>query len=387
VTVAVCCSNGRVRPVADRAAVRELSAPQTTTATAQTSSAPARRDEAVALYERAIPLAEQLARASGDSPASADQRASCHNNFASILGRDRFELAKTHYKQAIELRERPDVLALPGMRYRLAESIVNLGVIHWKEHDYAPAAQRLRQAEKLLLAPAREARNADREVTIALAQVNVNSVGLLWETRKHEEAIARASSAIQALEPYLRIEPNDQVASDLCLKLYGNRSQALGALGKNREAVRDWEHVVELAPQPVPPRYRLTMALMLLTIGEIDRALSQADLAKQGGSGSSNDLYDLACVYSRAAMAVQTDQNKKVDERSRLVESHIAGALAALEKAAQAGFFRDAAMRNHAQTDSDLEILHGRDEFRRLLRSEPVTPNTNPSDRNPKQGP
>ncbi len=64
-------------------------------------SLPARRDEAIAVYERVIPLADRLARVQNDSPSSADLRAACHNGYASILGRDRFEVAKAHYRQAI----------------------------------------------------------------------------------------------------------------------------------------------------------------------------------------------------------------------------------------------------------------------------------------------
>jgi tetratricopeptide (TPR) repeat protein/tRNA A-37 threonylcarbamoyl transferase component Bud32 len=335
-----------------------------------TLSVPARREEAATVYERLIPLADRLAIAENDSPSSADLRAACHNSYASILGRDHFELAKSHYKQAIELRDRPDVLAIAGMPNRQAQSVENLGVIHWKERDYPEAERRFRQAEGLLLALPKNAGRPDRETAMTLGQINVNWVGLLWERNRHGEAVARANSSIESLESYLRIEPNDQVMRDLCMKLHGNRGQALGALGKNREAAEDWVKVIELAPEPVPPWYRFTLAFKLLEIGELDRALAQANLAKQKSAGSGEDLYNLACFYSRAAMAVQTDQRKKGEERSRLVETYVGDALGALQKAAVAGFFRDPARRDQAANDSDLKILRDREEFRRVLRSE-----------------
>jgi tetratricopeptide (TPR) repeat protein len=331
---------------------------------------PARRAEAVAVFERLIPLAERLTRAQGDTPASADLLAACHNNFASILGRDQFELAKVHYKQAIDLRGRSDVLAMAGMRDRLAQSVENLGVIHWKERDYPNAEQRFHQAEEILLAPKQGARSPDRETAITLAQVSVNWVGLLWETKKFDEAVSRATSAIQTLEPYLRIEPNDQVARDLCLKLHGNRGQALGALGKSREAADDWAKVVELAPEPVPAMYRCTLAFNLLSSGQLDRALGQMDIVKKSGSLSAEDYYNLACFYSRAAGVVRGDERRKSDERLRLFEGYVADGFIALRKSADAGFFRQAAMREAARNDSDLEILRGREEFGRVVGTE-----------------
>jgi tetratricopeptide (TPR) repeat protein len=334
-----------------------------------TLAVPARRDEAVRVYERLIPLADRLAIAENDSPSSADLRAACHNSYASILGRDRFELAKSLYKQAIELRERPDVLAIPGMPNRQAQSVENLGVIHWKERDYPEAERRFRQAEGLLRALAKNTGRPDRETTMTLGQINVNWAGLLWERNRHDEAVARANSAIESLESYLRIEPNDQVVRDLCLKLHGNRGQALGALGRSREAAEDWAKVIELAPEPVPSWYRFTLAFKLLEIGELDRAMAQASLAKQKSGGSGEDLYNLACFYSRVALAVQMDQRKKGDERSRLVETYKGDALGALQKAAMAGFFRDPAMRDQAANDTDLKILRDHEEFRRILRS------------------
>ena len=332
---------------------------------------PARRDEAIAIYEQVIPLAERLARAQHDSPASADLRAACHNSFASILGRDRFELAKAEYRKAIELRERPDVLAIPGMRNRLAQSEANLGVIYWKERDLQQAEVRFRRAEELLLATVNGVRDPDREAVIAVAQVSVNWVGLLWEQKHNDQAVARANTAIERLESYVRNEPNDQVARELFLKLHGNRGQALSALGRYRESANDWTKVVELSSEPVPAYHRITLALHLLKSGELDRAIAEARLAEKGSALSGEDLYNLACVYTRAVAAVQADEHPGVDDRSRLCESYVSEALGVLRKAAQAGYFRDPDVREQARRDSDLDILRGRPEFRRILELAP----------------
>jgi tetratricopeptide (TPR) repeat protein len=328
---------------------------------------PARRDEAVAIYKQVIPLAERLARDQNDSPDSADLRAACHNSYASILGKDRFELAKAEYKKAIELRERPDVLAIPHMSNRLAQSVVNLGVIHWKEHDYPQAEARFRQAEDVLLSSKNSIHERDREAAISLGQVAVNWVGLLWELKRSDQAVARADIALERLESYVRNEPNDQVARDLCLKLHGNRGQALNALGRYREAADDWAKVVALASEPVPAFYRITFAMQLLKNGELDRAVAQARLAEQAVAISGEDLYNVSCFFCRVAALVHSDESTKPDDRARRRESFLADSIAALRKAAQAGFFRDPAVRELALKDPDLDALRTRQDFQRLI--------------------
>jgi hypothetical protein len=69
------------------------------------------------------------------------------------------------------------------------------------------------------------------------------------------------------------------------------------------------------------------------------------------------------------------------------MESYVARALAALDQSAAAGFFRDPARRDQARADTDLLILRGRDEFRRILHSEPQTLHTDSNGGSPNHGP
>src|SRR5262249_6078005 len=107
-----------------------------------------------------------------------------------------------------------------------------------------------------------------------------------------------------------------------------------------------------------------------LNSGQLDRALAQMDLVTKSGNLSGEDYYNLACFYSRAAGVVRSDERRKSDERSRLFRAYVADGIGALKKAADTGCFRQAEMREAAQKDSDLEILRGREEFRRVVRSE-----------------
>ena len=305
------------------------------------------------------------ARQRANALADGQRQARCFPGVRRSSGRSRRLTRSCSPTRSGRWLKRPRCITLLAIsRWPSPRFVENLGVIHWKERDYPQAEQRFRQAEELSLAPTNNARGPDRETTITLAQVNVYPVGLLWETSKHDRAIARATAAIQALEPYLRIEPDDQVARDFLPRAFWKSVAFLGALGKNRQAAQDWAKVIDLAPEPVTPHYRITLGLKLLKIGELDRAVSQVVLARQARRGSGEDLYDLACFYSRAAASVRRD------EPSRLFETYVAEGLAALRRAADGGVFRDAAMRETAQKDSDLEILRGREEFRRIVRSQ-----------------
>jgi tetratricopeptide (TPR) repeat protein len=190
---------------------------------------------------------------------------------------------------------------------------------------------------------------------------------MLWETQKHDQAIARADQALERLEGYLRVEPNDHEAREICLELHGNRAQAFMAREQHKEAASDWARVVELSSDPVPDSYRLVLAFELLKSGELERAVAAAQLALQSATLSGADLYNLGCFFSRAAVAVPAAGGANNAKQVQRQASYAALALAALQKAAAAGFFRDDTARDHARKDPDLQFVRQRHEFRDLL--------------------
>jgi hypothetical protein len=122
----------------------------------------------------------------------------------------------------------------------------------------------------------------------------------------------------------------------------------------------------------VPAFHRILLAMTLRKADELEQALAQARLAGQSQESSDEDLYNIGCFFCRAAVAVKSAERGTGDQRrSRRIESFLADALAALEKAAAAGFFRDPAIREQAQKDEDLDILRDRPEFRRIVGMNP----------------
>ncbi len=262
------------------------------------------RDQAMQFGRQAIELAERLARAAPDDPAIQDQLAACHNNYANTLDPKMADEILLHFQQAIEIRQRIDPMRLPGVRMKLAESLINQGNLQWHSRNYPAAEQSFRRAEEILLSDDTKVLTP-RHVISLVGPLNVNWSGMLNGTRRSNEALNRADAGLSRLEPYVRLEPLDEQARGLCLKLHGNRAHALAALGRHRDAANEWTRVVELSRRPVPASYRVFLGFELLHSGDLDGALAQTEFVKANPQISAADKYNLGCIFSLLAIAAK----------------------------------------------------------------------------------
>jgi tetratricopeptide (TPR) repeat protein len=323
--------------------------------------------EGVVLGQRAVQLAEQLAAAQPEDLVVQDLLASCHNNCGDALTQLQSHEAKRHFQKAVEIRARIDPAPLPGVTLSLAESLINTGFALWAAREYPRAEETFQRAQRLFvhLSQGREKQNP--RVALSTAQLYVTWGGMLLSLSRADESIARSNAGLDVLAPFIRAEPNDLGARGIKLKLQGNRAIAMAAAGRHREAAGDWTKVIELAPEPVPAGYRISLAFELICIGEIDRAAIEARKVKPAPEVPSTDDYNLGCIFSRLAAAAQSATRASPAERKRVADSRIAEALGWLKSANELGFFRDSTNREHARHDPDLAILAHRDEFRRLI--------------------
>ena len=330
----------------------------------------AKEDERARVAGRkSIALAERVVKASPEDLGNQDLLASCHNNYASTWSRINDAEAKVHYQKAIEIRERIDPTRLPGVRVTLIQSLINLGVALWGTGENSQAEESFRRAEDILASEAKDHREPVGKVALLAAQLNLNWSGMLHLLGRDTEAIERADAGLSRLAPYLRIEPNDDEARDACHKLHGNRAYALSSLGRHRESADEMARCAELSPQPVSPGFRILWARELLDTGEIAGALSQLKLVKSVSKLNGSECYNLACCLCVYAQRLQKDTRMSLEQRERLVESHILEALQWLKSAADAGLFHDPSVHDQATRDADLTLLAGRPEFRNLIDS------------------
>jgi eukaryotic-like serine/threonine-protein kinase len=337
-----------------------------------------RAHQAVAAGEEAVRLVRLLVQAAPEKLPYREAEADCHQTFANCLRLlPRYSDARDHYRKAIEIRERldPDPVKSPDLAQKQSDTLMNDGVTlcnmgdaSWAEAGFREAEARFREAEARFreVERIRRAIHVGRRNDVSLAQLYVDWSGFLV-SRRHDEAIARADEGLKWVEPYLRLEPKDAVARDVCLKLHGNRGFALSALGKHRESAAEWARVVELSDQPVVADYRIRLALELAPAGELDRALTEADLVKSASGITAFDCYNLACLYALAAAAVRKDQRLTPDQQETGAKALISDAFRWLKAAAAAGVFDDAARRENAKKDNDLAILRDLPEFQRIL--------------------
>ena len=299
--------------------------------------------------------------------------AGCYQNFGNALLRQkRRPEARTYFRKAIEVRSGIDPSRLPGVTTRLAHALINEGLSFWQDHDFSQAEALFRRAEKVLRSVPPEFQGRSDNIGISLAQLYINWGGMLHTSGRYTEAIALADEGLKLIEEYVRLEPGDAAAREMCLKLHGNRAYALMGLQKASESAAEWARVVELSPQPVPPAYRIRLAVELLKAGETGRALTEAQMVKPDPTIGGEDRYNIGCVFARSAASISGDTRLSREEREALRQSHVKNALSWLKSAAETGLFNDPAMCEEAKNDPDLAILAPLGEFQKIVGASPV---------------
>ena len=96
--------------------------------------------------------------------------------------------------------------------------------------------------------------------------------------------------------------------------------------------------------------------------GDHARAAEEAEAEARRADLNSGNLYDLACVSSRASAAAARDPNPSPADRARLGARNADRAMHLLRQAAARGWNHPRVLRK----DPDLDPLRGRGDFRKL---------------------
>src|SRR5205807_617677 len=106
---------------------------------------------------------------------------------------------------------------------------------------------------------------------------------------------------------------------------------------------------------------------VLARTGDHTQAVREAQEAMDGKQPSSEVLYEAGLTHALAVAAVRRDMLLSPPERDRQAEEYAARAVELLQKAQEAGYFRERAAREELRNDPELEPLQGREDFRKLL--------------------
>jgi serine/threonine-protein kinase len=341
-------------------------------------SATDRPKEAEAVYREALEVYERLA---AENPAVTDFRfrlARGHNNLGILLLQTgRPAEAEAAYRKALELRERlaADHPAVTQNRGYLAISHVNLGLLLQETGRPAEAEAAYRKALGIYERLAAE-NPAVTEFRSGLALGHNNLGGLLKDTGRPAEAEAEHRRALEVRKGLAEAEPGNpgrRRAVGMSLNNLGDLDFEAGrldaAVGRFRESAEAHERLARDHPNVTDYRNGLAFALTGLgrahhragrtaeAVGPLRRAAALREAIPTLQLGA---RYDLARDHALLASAA-------ADPRSGLPAADAAAeadrAMAALRRAVAAGY-RDLA---YLRTDTDLDPLRGRDDFRLLM--------------------
>jgi eukaryotic-like serine/threonine-protein kinase len=300
----------------------------------------------VSALEKALALARlrvDLAPAADDHPER--NVAWCEHNLGTAwqLG-NRPERAVPHYARAIAiykeaLHEAPDDVSL---RVDLAQSLVNLGLVHATMKDAASAEVNYRDAGGML-EKALAARPDVVEYVASRCDLLVNWGNLDVEHGRLDAGIARFGHGLRELGPILNAEPNMLRLKATALNLHGARAVALEKAGRFREASDDWGRVIALdEPGPVVTSHTISRLLCLARGGDHRAVATEAIPLDVRADLSPVDQYNLSCSLALASAAAPADS----PERSRLRRLALKAIVAALA--------REPSLRDSARHDADL---------------------------------
>jgi tetratricopeptide (TPR) repeat protein/tRNA A-37 threonylcarbamoyl transferase component Bud32 len=258
--------------------------------------------------------------------------------------------------------QRPDD---PGLAIEVARTHFNMAQVN--EHFRAAPARAEAEHHKALaiLEPLARRYPADKDCAGLMAECYGYIGALRTEQGKGErDALIWFDRAVAALDTVLQKEPGHAVARQIqCINLL-KRAKALGRTGELARGVQDMDRALRLADTPAQ-RFALSAARGVLLGRQGKHAEAAASVAGGGDklANSSGELYDLACVYALCSAAALRDAKLAEAQRRQLSGQYAMRAVTALRQAAAKGY------RNveHMKVDSDLDVLRGRDDYRKLL--------------------
>jgi tetratricopeptide (TPR) repeat protein len=193
------------------------------------------------------------------------------------------------------------------------------------------------------------------------------NLGLLARANdRFQTSIDWFTQALQSLEAVVMQESQNAGARQFMRDAFWGRGEALNRLGRHAEALPDWERAIGLSTGRKLIPLRLGRALTLARLGDHARATAAAEEMAQRNSLTAEDTYNLACVFSLAAVPQLGNFEPRAEPEGQ-AERHAARAVALLRKAKAAGYFKEPANIEQLKKDSDLNPLRLREDFRKLL--------------------
>jgi tetratricopeptide (TPR) repeat protein len=318
---------------------------------------------------QAIALCEGVLR---EAPASSDVQADLaraeHNLGAMYWQLRRPAEAEPHYQRAIDLRTVlvRDQPANRAHRSTLANDYASLAALYMTHGPHEKAGPCYEQAVKLLR-PLVEKYPEEWEHALTLSSIYNNWSYMLRNQGKTSEALRLLGQAIDYAKAVLKEEPRHREARDRAFSCHGTRAQLYEHLGRWKEAVADWDRLLELDQSPDRWKRRVLRTLDLARAGEHARAAAEAGALENDPAVSGDGLWTMAIAYARSSKEAGSDSRLAAAERDALAERYAGSAVALLRKLKGMGKFKSIGEAVQLRTEPALQPLRGRPDFQKLL--------------------
>jgi serine/threonine protein kinase/Flp pilus assembly protein TadD len=295
--------------------------------------------------------------------------ASCHQNAGFVYGaKGQTREAEAAYQTALTLNQRlirvePEEVS---HQKRLAGTQNNLGLLYTQtgQHDKAEAAYQESLALNKAILDAHPKVVAFR---VDLAGAYGNMAIHVRKTRSAEEALEWSARSISILESVLEQDPRHGAARQSLFDGLMGRGYAYVNLGRQDEAAKDWQRMLEISEGQPDIRIRIYRPFALVFLGEHSKAAAEIETLVAESHIQGRNLLLFAKVHSLCSAAAAAEAQLPLAEREKLADKYGRRAVDLLRQARARGYFQGPGQLAELKESKDLESVRSRSDFQQLL--------------------
>jgi serine/threonine-protein kinase len=278
-------------------------------------------NEAESSYKKGLTIRTELARAHPVVSSYQEKLGrSLHNLAAFYATRNRLAEAEAAHRQALAIRERL-VLAHPTV----IGYAIDLGRTHW-------------------------------------------GLGKVAKPGNLPTALEWFNRGVTTYDALLQKHPRQVEAASCLVHVLAERADVLAGLGREAEALADWDRALQLDNGQFRDLLRLNRAVILAQLGDYGAALAEVETLGDNRLALGASYMAAADVYAMASAAVRKDLQLPETDRNQRAEHYATKAVQLVIKARAAGYFKTeretALLKNHP----NLAPLRAREDFKELVR-------------------